>query len=130
MITEEEFYKVLLKEKENSKINIFLEDVEVVPNYKLKDSPDFVLKVRLKLSFLSQDLYMEIPLPIELEKGGIYQALEDLRKFVEREKFYLTLPMLIVSDKNSVIRKEERKMKTYFELIQVPYRLLIDLQNK
>ena len=127
MITEEEFYKVLLKEKENSKINIFLEDVEVVPNYKLKDSPDFVLKVRLKLSFLSQDLYMKIPLPIELEKGGIYQALEDLRKFVEREKFYLTLPMLIVSDKNSVIRKEERKMKTYFELIQVPYRLFIEL---
>jgi len=87
MIKEDKLYDILLREK--SKINITLEDIEIIPNYKLKDSPDFILKVILKLSLLSQDFKMEIPLPLELEKAGIPQALEDLQKFITREKFSL-----------------------------------------
>ena len=124
MMKEDELYGVLLREKKNNKINITLEDIEIIPNYKLKDSPDFVLKIRLKLSLLSQDFEMEIPLPLELEKVGIDQALLDLQKFIEREQFSLTLPMLIISDKKIVTQEEERKIKTIFKLRQIPHRLV------
>ncbi|OYT28496.1 MAG: hypothetical protein B6U95_04015 [Thermofilum sp. ex4484_82] len=124
MMRENEFYDILLKEKENAKISVTLEGMEIIPNYKLKDSPDFVLKIRLKLSLLSQTFEIEIPIPIELEKSGIDEALVDLQKFIERERFSLTLPMLIVSDKKIAKREEERKIKTKFKLRQIPYRLI------
>jgi hypothetical protein len=120
---EDDLYNVLLREKENGKINIALDDLEIIPNYKLKDSPDFVLKIRLKLSLLSQTFKMQIPIPVELEKDGINRALADLQKFIEREKFSLILPMFIVSDKGIVTQEEEGKMKTKFKLKQIPYRL-------
>ena len=124
MIKEDEFYNTLLKERERSKINVSLEDIAIVPNYKLRDSPDFVLKIRLKLSLLSQNFEMEIPIPIELEKVGIDKALIDLRKFIKREKFALILPMFIISDKRVITQEREEKLKTKFKLRQIPYRLV------
>jgi len=124
MMREDELYDVLLREKEDSNISITLEDVEVFPNYKLKDSPDFILKIKLKLLLLSQAFKIEIPIPIELEKVGIDQALADLRKFIEREKFSLILPMFVVSDKKIVTQEVEGKTKTKFKLRQIPYRLV------
>lgn len=124
MIKEDELYNKLLKLKEEGKINIALKDIEIIPNYKLKDSPDFVLKVILKLSLPFQDFKMEIPLPLELEKTGVPNALEDLQKFIEREKFSLILPMLVVSDKNILSQEKEEKIKVKFEIKQIPYRLI------
>ena len=124
MIKEDELYNKLLKLKEEGKINIALKDIEIIPNYKLKDSPDFVLKVILKLSLPFQDFKMEIPLPLELEKTGVPNALEDLQKFIEREKFCLILPMLVVSDKNILSQEKEEKIKVKFEIKQIPYRLI------
>jgi len=124
MIKEAELYDVLLRDKENKKINITLEDVEIVPNYKLKESPDFVLEIRLRLSLLSQAFEIEIPIPIELEKAGIEKAIADLQKFIEREKFSLILPMLIVSKKGIITQEEGGKIKTKFKLKQIPYRLV------
>ena len=124
MIKEDELYNKLLKLKEEGKINITLKDIEIIPNYKLKDSPDFVLKVILRLSLPFQDFRMEIPLPLELEKAGVPNALEDLQKFIEREKFSLILPMLVVSDKNILSQEKEEKIKVKFEIKQIPYRLI------
>jgi len=124
MIKEDEFYNTLLKERERNKINVSLGDIAIVPNYKLRDSPDFVLKIRLKLSLLSQNFEMEIPIPIELEKAGIDKALMDLRKFIKREKFALILPMFIISDKRVITQEREGKLKTKFKLRQIPYRLV------
>jgi len=124
MIKDDELYNKLLKLKEEGKINITLKDIEIIPNYKLKDSPDFVLKVILKLSLPFQDFKMEIPLPLELEKTGVPNALEDLQKFIEREKFSLILPMLVVSNKNILSQEKEEKIKVKFEIKQIPYRLI------
>jgi len=124
MIKEDELYNKLLKLKKEGKINITLKDIEIIPNYKLKDSPDFVLKVILKLSLPFQDFKMEIPLPLELEKTGVPNALEDLQKFIEREKFSLILPMLVVSNKNILSQEKEEKIKVKFEIKQIPYRLI------
>ena len=124
MIKDDELYNKLLKLKEEGKINITLKDIEIIPNYKLKDSPDFVLKVILRLSLPFQDFKMEIPLPLELEKTGVPNALEDLQKFIEREKFSLILPMLVVSDKNILSQEKEEKIKVKFKIKQIPYRLI------
>lgn len=124
MINEDELYNKLLKLREEGKINITLKDIEIIPNYKLKDSPDFVLKVILRLSLPFQGFKMEIPLPLELEKAGVPNALEDLQKFIEREKFSLILPMLVVSDKNILSQEKEEKVKVKFEVKQIPYRLI------
>ncbi|MCK4735391.1 MAG: hypothetical protein KAT65_23260 [Methanophagales archaeon] len=122
MITEDDFYNILLKEKERGNIKIVTEKIEVIPNYKLKDSPDFVLKIKLKMSIFSRNLGIEVPIPIELEKVGMKEALKDLRKFIEREKFELILPMLIVSEKKILSREEEGKLKTRLKLKQIPER--------
>ena len=124
MIKEDELYNKLLKLREEGKINITLKEIEIIPNYKLKDSPDFVLKVILRLSLPFQDFRVEIPLPLELEKAGVPNALEDLQKFIEREKFSLILPMLVVSDKNILSQEKEEKIKVKFEIKQIPYRLV------
>ena len=122
MIKEDELYSILLRDK--SKINITLEGIEIIPNYKLRDSPDFVLRIVLRLSLLSQDFKMEIPFPLELEKAGIPQALEDLQKFIEREKFSLTLPFLVISDKGIVSQEKEEKIRVKFKIRQIPWRLI------
>lgn len=124
MMREDQFYDVLLRERENGKINVTLENIEIIPNYKLTDSPDFVLKIRLKLLLLSQTFEVEIPMPIELEKAGVNKALPDLQKFIEREKFNLILPMFIISEKQVIIQEKEGKLKTIFKLRQIPYRLI------
>jgi hypothetical protein len=121
---EDEFYNILLRKKEKGEINVALENIEIIPNYKLTDSPDFVLKIRLKLSLLSQTFEVEIPIPIEIEKVGIDEALIDLQKFIEREKFGLILPMFIVSEKRILTQEKEEKMKTMFKLRQIPYRMV------
>lgn len=122
MITEDEFYNILLKEKEKNNIKVITKDIEIIPNYKLKDSPDFVLIIKLRMNIFSQDFNIEVPLPIEIEKVGLNKAKDDLEKFVNREKFELILPMLIVSEKEILTEEKPRKLKTTFKLKQIPER--------
>lgn len=122
MITEDEFYNILLKEKEKNNIKVITKDIEIIPNYKLKDSPDFVFIIKLRMNIFSQDFNIEVPLPIEIEKVGLNKAKDDLEKFVNREKFELILPMLIVSEKEILTEEKPRKLKTIFKLKQIPER--------
>lgn len=84
MIKEDKFYDILLGKK--SEITVALEDIEIIPNYKLKDSPDFVLRVILKLSLLSQDFKIEIPLSIELEKGWNSSGIRRFTKICNKRE--------------------------------------------
>ena len=88
-----------------------------------------MLRIRAKLTLLSQDFKIEIPLPLELEKAGISQALKDLQKFIEREKFSLILPMFVISDKGIISQEKEEKMKVKFEIRQIPYRLINEIKR-
>jgi len=131
MITEDEFYNLLLKEKENDNIKIFVDSIDIIPNYKLRDSPDFVLKMKFTLLLLSQKFEIEIPIPIELEKIGINPfhkgmgAFIDLEKFVKREKFNMVLPMLVISNKKIITFDEEMKLKTIFKIKQIPSSFIV-----
>ena len=121
MISEDEFYAKLLEKKKNGELKVKIEDIEIVPNYKLRDSPDIVLILKLKLNLFSRDYDIEIPIPIEVEKVGLNSALEDLKKFVEREHFKLLLPMLVISEKGFMSDEKERYLKTKFKIKQIPY---------
>jgi hypothetical protein len=122
MIKENEFYSILLKEKAKGILKVVAEDIEIIPNYQLKDSPDFVLILKLKIEMFSRTYLIEIPLPLELEKVGIDKALDDLTKFIDREKFEAILPMLVVSDKTVLSDEKEGKLKTVFKISQIPER--------
>src|SRR5690349_15408701 len=82
----------------NSQSEEYAVDVvlEVHDNHR-GDSPDVILHVQLTINHPKlPPLVIEIPLPIEGEKAGIGAAIEDLKKFAEREHFSQNLPMLVV----------------------------------
>jgi hypothetical protein len=88
------------------------------------DSPDVVLwlSVAIKAPQLPV-LKVTVPIPIEGEKAGIGAALEDLRKFEEREHFPFKLPMLVVGGEGSSARRHENiHAAVKVEIIQIPYR--------
>ncbi|EHP89533.1 hypothetical protein [Methanotorris formicicus] len=124
MISEDEFYEKLLEKKKNGEITVKVEDMDIIPNYKLIDSPDIVLILKLKLNIFSRDYDIEIPIPIEVEKVGLNAALEDLKKFIEREHFKLLLPMLVISEKGFKIDKKEYPLKTEFKIKQIPHDII------
>lgn len=104
MLSEKELHNILLKEKKKEgKIRVYVEDIEIDPNYRISDSPDFVLVIKLKLQIFSREFDIRIPIPIELEKVGAdpekenWGALEDLRKFIERKKRVLEIPMIVIT---------------------------------
>jgi hypothetical protein len=93
-----------------------------------RDSPDVILQVNITLSHPKlPSLNISLPIPIEGEKAGIDAALDDLRKFSERERFPLRLPMLVVGGAGNPARRTQTvKVSTKFEVVQVPYRALTD----
>ena len=100
--------------------------VEVIDNHR-GDSPDVILWLTVDLSHprLPTSLKLTIPVPIEGEKVGIGAALEDLRKFSEREHFVQSLPMLVVGGAGNPARKmESMRVPAKFEIIQIPYRAI------
>jgi len=89
------------------------------------DSPDFIFWVEISMRVFGQDLKLRIPLPFEAEKGGIYGgALEDLRKFVEREHYPIELPMLVVAESGYENTEEKHSIPVRFSVTQVPVRVL------
>lgn len=88
------------------------------------DSPDFILWLEVSVKIFAQNLKVRVPLPIEAEARGINYALEDLRKFVEREKFPIELPMLVVASKGYANMDRTAKLPVHFKIKQIPVRLL------
>jgi hypothetical protein len=100
-------------------------ELEVQDNHR-GDSPDVILRVRLSINHPKlPTLDLEIPIPIEGEKAGIAAAIEDLRKFTEREHFIQKMPMLVIGGSGNPARRVQQiKMPTRVEITQIPYRLL------
>ena len=88
------------------------------------DSPDFILWLEVSLRLFSQNLRVKIPIPIEAEGKGIYKALEDLEKFIERGNYPLEIPMLVVATKGYDALEQPGKLPVNFMIKQIPVRLL------
>jgi hypothetical protein len=99
--------------------------LEVHDNHR-GDSPDVVIYIAVTIDHpVLPKLNLQIPLPVEGEKAGIGAALEDLRKFSEREHFPQKLPMLVVGGAGNPARRFQQIMvPAKFEIIQIPYRVL------
>jgi len=129
-VNERKVYSALLKHKGKGKVDI--EDTEIYLSLNpvdihQVDSPDCILWVEISLKLLGQDLKLRIPVPVEAEKGGIYGgALEDLRKFVERGKYPIEIPMLVVAEAGYDRREQSEFFPIRFMISQIPVRLLED----
>jgi len=127
-VSEKEVYKNLLKYKGKGKVNVGETEVGVALNpvdIHEVDSPDCLLWVEIFLRVFSQDLKLRIPIPVEAEKGGIYGgALEDLKKFVERGRYPIEVPMLVIAEAGYDSKEQPETFPVRFAVSQVPIRLL------
>jgi hypothetical protein len=92
------------------------------------DSPDVILWLNLEIVHPRLPvLKVKIPVPIEGERAGIGAAMEDLRKFAEREHFSLKLPMLVVGGEGNPARTSQTvRLPAKVEITQVPYRAVVE----
>lgn len=127
-VNEEYVYSALLKYAGKSKpIKVGDAEVKVClhpQDIHLRDSPDFILWLEVSLTLFAQDLTVRVPIPIEAEAGGLVQALDDLKKFIERGKYPILLPMLVVATKGFMDTEEVNKLPVKFFIKQIPERLL------
>ena len=66
---------------------------------------------------------MRVPVPIEGEVAGISAAKEDLRKYAERERFPIHLPMLVVGGSGTASHSSaEIRVKAKVSIDMIPYR--------
>jgi hypothetical protein len=100
-------------------------ELEVHDNHR-GDSPDVILQVHLTVEHPQlPSLEMAIYVPIEGEKAGIAAAIEDLRKFTEREHFVQKIPMLVIGGSGNPARRTQYvKIPARVEITQIPYRLV------
>jgi hypothetical protein len=127
-VTEKKVHAALLRYRGKGQTNIqgTRIDISLDPeDIHTFDSPDILLWVSISLRLFGQDLRLRIPIPIEAEKGGIYGgALEDLTKFIERKKYALEVPMLVVAEAGYDSKGESGTLPVKFTLRQIPVRLL------
>ena len=127
-VNEREVYNILLKYKGRGKVNIQGTEVDIALNpvdIHEVDSPDCLLWIEVSLRVFGQDLQLRIPIPVEAEKGGIYGgALEDLKKFVERRKYPIEVPMLVIAEAGYDSKEQIEAFPVRFSLSQIPIRLL------
>src|SRR5262249_31405515 len=116
--------EIATKNSEASRYSVAIA-LEVHDNHR-GDSPDALLQIAMTINHPHlPTLKLHIPLPIEGEKAGIGAALEDLKKFSERERFPQRLPMLVVGGSGNPARRSQQIMvPAKFEVIQIPYRVL------
>jgi hypothetical protein len=100
-------------------------ELEVHDNHR-GDSPDVILQVLLTIEHPQLPaLEIQIHVPIEGEKAGIAAAIEDLRKFIEREHFVQKIPMLVIGGSGNPARRTQRvQIPARVEITQIPYRLV------
>ena len=127
-VTEKRVHAALLRYKgkgetniQGARINVSL-DPEDIHTF---DSPDSLLWISVSLRLFGQDLRLKVPIPVEAEKGGIFGgALEDLDKFVERKKYVLEIPMLVIAEAGYNSKVENGTLPVKFTVRQIPVRLL------
>jgi hypothetical protein len=127
-VKEERVYDALLRYKGKGKTQIADTEIGLSLNpidIHGADSPDCVLWIDISLRIFGQDLKLRVPIPVEAEKGGIFGgALEDLRKFVEREKYPIELPMLVIAEAGYNAKQERVSFPVRVAISQIPVRLL------
>jgi len=97
--------------------------IEVHDNHR-GDSPDAVLVLTVALRHPRLPaLAVRVPIPVEGEMAGISAAREDLRKFADRERFPIQLPMLVLGGSGSASHASaEVRLKTMVSIDMIPYR--------
>jgi hypothetical protein len=126
-VNEKDVFNALLQCKGSGKISIKNTEIDIslrpVDNHNM-DSPDCVLWADISIKILNQNLTLRIPIPVEAEKSGSSAALEDLEKFVKREKFIIEMPMLVVAESGFESRERKVAFPVRFTINQIPIRLL------
>jgi len=127
-VDEQKVYSELLKYRLDGRVTSEHASIQLrlrpVDNH-AGDSPDFLLWVELEFDLFSQPVKLAIPIPVEAEKGGIAGgALDDLRKFVDRRKHVIQIPMIVVSEAGYDTKQQTEQCETRFTIHQVPVRRL------
>jgi hypothetical protein len=126
-VREKEVHKSLLKLKGEKTISIGKTEILVSLNpvdVHGVGRPDHILWFESTMKIFGQSLELRIPIPIEDEKNGIDEAIEDLNAFVERKKYNIEIPMLVISEAGYAKREELRNFPTKFLISQIPVRRL------
>ena len=127
-VKESEIYNALLKYKGTETFKIGNADVILSLNRRdthKKDRPDSILWIEITLKIFGTKVEVRLPIPIEGEKPGLREAIEDLNAFIERGHYLIEMPMIVVSEAG--YGKEEvppKKFATKFTVKQIPIRRL------
>ena len=126
-VKENDIYGALLRFKGEKRGNIG--KAEIVLSLTPEDihkfeRPDSVLWINISLKIFEQNLKVRIPVPVEAEKRGIDDAMEDLEEFIKRGKYPIELPMLVIAEAGYGKREERRTFPVRFMVTQVPIRRL------
>lgn len=126
-VREDEVYNALLKFKGDGKVKIGQAEITLslspVDVHNI-DRPDSILWIDISLRLFGQNLKLKVPVPVEAEKHGIDDAIEDLEDFIKREKYPIEIPMLVIAEAGYEKREERRAFPVKFMLTQIPVRRL------
>ena len=129
-VKERQIYDALLRHKGKGEIKIGNAEIDLSLNpidLHGIDSPDCLLWIYISLKLFGQDLKLRVPVLVEAEKGGIYGgALEDLRKFIERGKYPIELPMLVIADAGYATKAQLEALPVRITINQIPVRLVVN----
>ena len=126
-VKESEIYNALLKYKGTETFKIENADVILSLNPRdthKKDRPDSILWIEITLKIFEQKFEVRLPIPIEGEKPGLREAIEDLNAFVERGHYLIEMPMIVVSEAGYDKKEVMKKFPTKFTVKQIPIRRL------
>ena len=126
-VKESEIYNALLKYKGTKTFKIGNADVIFSLNPRdthKKDRPDSILWIEMTLKIFGQKFEFRLPIPIEGEKRGLREAIEDLNAFVERGHYLIEMPMIVVSEAGYDKKEVMKKFPTKFTVKQIPIRRL------
>lgn len=126
-VKESEIYNALLRYKGKKALRIGNAEVIFSLNphdTHKKDRPDGILWVEITLKIFGQKFNAKLPIPVEGEKVGIKDAIEDLNAFVEREHYLIEIPMIVISEAGYIKKEIMKKFPTKFTVKQIPIRRL------
>ena len=128
-VKEEDIYNALLKLKGENRAKIGKAQItlSLIPEdiHKI-DRPDSILWFNISLKIFGQNLRIRVPVPVEGEKHGIGDAMEDLEEFIKRGKYPIEIPMLVIAEAGYEKREERRTFPVKFGITQIPLRRLME----